>query len=119
MKKILLTVAVTIIICLGVFYFYQKSVTKVPVVEKVTEGIINSANFSCAENKTIQAIFFKDRVELTLSDGRNMLIPQGVSGSGARYANTDESFVFWNKGDTAFVLEGDKTTFTDCSVKVQ
>jgi membrane-bound inhibitor of C-type lysozyme len=26
--------------------------------------------------------------------------------SGARYANKDETFVFWNKGDTAFVTEG-------------
>jgi membrane-bound inhibitor of C-type lysozyme len=29
-----------------------------------------------------------------------------MSGSGARYANADESFVFWNKGDTAFITEG-------------
>ena len=35
---------------------------------------------------------------------------------GARYANADESFVFWNKGDTAFVTEGaaDTMTFKDC-----
>ena len=29
-----------------------------------------------------------------------------MSGSGARYANKDESFVFWNKGNTAFITEG-------------
>jgi membrane-bound inhibitor of C-type lysozyme len=45
-----------------------------------------------------------------------MKLPQVISGSGARYANEDESFVFWNKGDTAFVTEGtdDKMTFKDC-----
>ena len=49
-----------------------------------------------------------DSVELKLSDGRSLKIPQAMSGSGARYANTDESFVFWNKGDTAFITEGKK-----------
>jgi len=29
-----------------------------------------------------------------------------MSASGARYANKDETFVFWNEGDTAFVTEG-------------
>ena len=81
-----------------------------------TDSVINSVTFNCDSNKTIQAIFFKDKVELTLSDGRNMLLSQGISASGARYANSDESFVFWNKGDTAFVQEGDKTTFDNCSI---
>ena len=45
-----------------------------------------------------------------------MSVPQAMSGSGARYANADESFVFWNKGDDAFITEGDpdKPTFADC-----
>jgi membrane-bound inhibitor of C-type lysozyme len=39
-----------------------------------------------------------------------------LSGSGARYANKDESFVFWNKGDTAFITEGasGEETYSDC-----
>ncbi len=39
-----------------------------------------------------------------------------MSGSGARYANKDETFVFWNKGDTAFITEGknDNQTYSDC-----
>jgi len=41
-------------------------------------------------------------------------LPQARSGSGARYANGDESFVFWNKGDTAFIEEDGKTTYADC-----
>jgi len=55
-------------------------------------------------------------VDLKLSDGRALKLPQVISGSGARYANEDESFVFWNKGDTAFVTEGadGKMTFKDC-----
>ena len=45
-----------------------------------------------------------------------MSVPQAMSASGARYANKDETFVFWNKGDTAFVTEGkdEAQTYADC-----
>ncbi len=82
-----------------------------------TNNVINSVIFTCDSSKTINAIFFKDKVELGLSDGRNMLLLQAISASGARYANTDESFVFWNKGDTAFVQEGNNTTYENCVIK--
>jgi membrane-bound inhibitor of C-type lysozyme len=87
----------------------------------LTTDVINSAIFNCTDNKTIQAVFLKDNVSLTLSDGRHLQLPQGMSGSGARYVNTDESFVFWNKGDTAFIEEGKNTPYKDCvtEVKVQ
>ena len=126
MKKILIKfifaiiiIAVLVIVSVGIFYlYYQKSQQKIPVVVQspVTDGVINSVIFNCAENKTIQSIFFKDRVELTLSDGRNMLLSQAMSASGARYANNNESFVFWNKGDTAFVDEAGQVTFKDCLI---
>ena len=74
------------------------------------------ASFKCQDGKTIEASFYTDRVDLKLSDGRALSVPQAMSASGARYANSDESFVFWNKGDTAFVTEGkDGTqTYSDC-----
>jgi membrane-bound inhibitor of C-type lysozyme len=87
------------------------------VVYKLSNTVVNSVIFNCAENKNIKAVFYKDRVDIDLSDGRNMSLPQVLSGSGARYANFDESFVFWNKGDTAFVNEGNTTTYKDCSIK--
>jgi len=111
MKKTLLEVVVVILAVVGFFYLYKEESSQITPIE----GVINQATFYCVENKAIQAIFFSDKVELTLSDGRNMLLNQAVSASGARYANTDESFVFWNKGDTAFVTEGDQTTFKDCA----
>src|SRR5581483_12293852 len=36
--------------------------------------------------------------------------------SGARYANADESFIFWNKGTTAFITENGQTTYANCSI---
>src|SRR5262245_52259897 len=62
--------------------------------------------YSCDGGKTISATYYKDRVEIVLSDGRSMQLPQVMSGSGARYANSGETFVFWNKGNTAFITEG-------------
>ena len=92
----------------------QKSWPKNTGAEKATGSIMTSVTFSCAGNKTIQALFFADKVELALSDGRHILLLQAISASGARYTNTDESFVFWNKGNTAFIEESHKTTFKDC-----
>ena len=84
--------------------------------QALAETPIASATFKCKEGKSIDATFYTDKVDLKLSDGRTMDLPQVISGSGARYANKDESFVFWNKGDTAFVTEGkdEAMTFKDC-----
>jgi membrane-bound inhibitor of C-type lysozyme len=82
----------------------------------LAETPIATAIYKCEGNKGIDATYFPDSVDLMLTDGRSMELPQVISGSGARYANADESFVFWNKGDTAFVTEGsdDAMTFKDC-----
>jgi membrane-bound inhibitor of C-type lysozyme len=80
------------------------------------EDAISDVTFDCKDDKRIEAAFYTDKVDLTLSDGRSMSLPQTMSGSGIRYANADETFVFWSKGDTAFVTEGadGKETFSDC-----
>ena len=48
-----------------------------------------------------------------------MTVPHAISASGARYAKPDESFVFWNKGDTAFITEGANSaeTYSACVLK--
>ena len=74
-----------------------------------------TVTFACDAGKTIKATFYPSNdkfVDLVLSDGRNMSVPHAMSASGARYAKPDESFVFWNKGDTAFVTEGASSTET-------
>jgi membrane-bound inhibitor of C-type lysozyme len=74
------------------------------------------AEFMCDDDKSIKAVFYPEKVELTLSDGRTVQLPQTISGSGARYADADEAMVFWNKGNTAFITEGgdDRETYSDC-----
>lgn len=78
------------------------------------------AQFNCAGGKTVEAAFFNaapSHVELTLSDGRRLTLPQALSGSGARYASADERTVFWNKGDTAFIHEQGRQTYADCRTR--
>ncbi len=81
---------------------------------------INTVRYSCEQGKSLVAAYFEGatrtapngmpipggRVVLTLADGKQLDLPQTLSGSGIRYANADESFVFWSKGNTAFVEEG-------------
>jgi membrane-bound inhibitor of C-type lysozyme len=75
-----------------------------------------TVTYLCVDNKSITATFTPtdDNVELTLSDGRSLTVPHALSASGARYANADESFVFWNKGNTAFITEDSEETFSNC-----
>jgi len=72
------------------------------------------AVFACPDSKAVYAEFTKNKVSLVLSDGRELNLNQTISGSGARYANSDESFVFWNKGNGAFIEENGVTTYEDC-----
>ena len=76
------------------------------------------ATFVCDAGKMLTAVFSNGAqasVALLLSDGRKLTLPQVVSASGARYANADESFVFWNKGNTAFIEEHGKPSYEGCS----
>ncbi len=74
------------------------------------------ATFACAGGKSVDATFdnTNDQVSLGLSDGRSFTLPHARSADGARYANADESFVFWNRGNTAFIQENGTTTYDGC-----
>jgi membrane-bound inhibitor of C-type lysozyme len=82
--------------------------------------LITEVTYLCDNNKTIKAAFYKGeskpvqpgempipsgRVKLVLSDGRNFDLAQTISADGGRYANSDESFVFWSKGNGTTLLE--------------
>lgn len=83
----------------------------------MAEKPVATVDYACADGKSIEAVYYSDKVDLTLNDGRSMILPQTISGSGIRYANADESFVFWSKGKTAFATEGDPNnpTYADCN----
>lgn len=54
-------------------------------------------------------------VSLKLGDGRKMILRQTISTNGARYANPDQSLVFWGKGkNRALIIEHNTITFANC-----
>jgi len=97
-----------------------------------TKSPIAQATYLCDGGRTIQAAFYKGEehavepgqppvpsgsVKLVLSDGRNFDLAKTLSADGGRYANADESFVFWDKGDTALVLEnGAEKDYKGCLI---
>lgn len=76
------------------------------------QPITGFVKFVCADNKTVSAEFYKNFVHLEFGWQKTVYLPQTISASGTRYANPDESIVFWNKGDTAFITEGDPNNIT-------
>ena len=85
---------------------------------------ISSVSYVCNGGKAIKASFYRGEskpstspdqppvpggsVKLNLSDGRDFTLIQTISADGSRYANPDESFVFWSKGNGALVLENNQ-----------
>lgn len=99
-----------------------------------TTPAVNSieAKYSCDAGKNITAMYMNattstttgNTVILTLSDGRTMTLPQTISADGARYSNGNpqvaegqpgaETFIFWSKGNGAFIEENGTTTYDNC-----
>ena len=120
-------IAVTVITLIWLAY----AASKTPPIHQ-SEFIV-TANYSCDGNKTITASYYRGvnmpvpkpgeppipggSVDLKLSDGRSMTLPQTISGSGVRYANPGESFIFWNKGNGAFIMENNEETYSNCVQK--
>ncbi|WP_370640993.1 MULTISPECIES: MliC family protein [unclassified Pantoea] len=48
-------------------------------------------------------------------DGKPLTLKESVSASGARYS--DGTYVFWSKGDSAFVERNEKIVINDCQLQ--
>lgn len=95
------------------------------------QTFIAQAVYACDGGKTVTASFYEGEpifvepgqmpipagnVKIVLDDGRNFDLPQTISASGVRYANEDESFIFWNKGDAVMIFEnGEEKNYTNCA----
>jgi len=131
MKKILIISVIIVIAFLG-WYFWNASRPTPNIETNTEEKPISEVSYLCDGNKTIEAAFYKGSsavqvqpgeppvptgsVSLTLSDGRKFNLPQTISGSGIRYANSDESFIFWGKGNGAFITENNEQTYGGCVI---
>ena len=133
-SKLLAAVLFIVVFCVG--YNLGKKAEQVeqlslPPQDSSTPKLINTVFYKCDGSKTILAKYYEGintpgdathppipggNVELKLSDGRNVALYQTISADGGRYANSNESFIFWSKGDGAFVMEGksNNTTYNNC-----
>ncbi len=98
-------------------FAYLQSPIQLKGEKKKIDEVAVTAKFVCSGGQEIMAEFhngINGYVNIKLGDNRFFNLPQTISASGARYANTDESFIFWNKGNTVFIEENGKTTLSDC-----
>jgi membrane-bound inhibitor of C-type lysozyme len=127
MNRIFPIIVVIIAIMLAVWFVivHSEKTNTTP-----TQGnLIATVSYACDAGKTINASFYDGTstpatatqppvpggsVTVTLSDGRTATLPQTISADGARYANADESFIFWEKGSGAFVMENNQQTYANC-----
>ncbi len=129
-KIVFLLLLALIIISAGIWYINNKN--NAPS-QSESPTLISQINYLCNGGRTINAAYYKGAVvsvspgeppiptgsvKVVLSDGRSLNLPQTISASGVRYANSDESFVFWNKGDAVLVLENNtEKDYTNCLIQ--
>lgn len=73
---------------------------------------MNQVRFLCG-NQKIDTIFYRNNIVLNFVDGSSFKLPKAMSASGVKYANSDDSIVFWNKGEEAIFKKGGKE-YTRC-----
>jgi membrane-bound inhibitor of C-type lysozyme len=100
--------------------------------ELQNKQVIATVTYSCSGDKFIRAQYLEGdpampvsadktpkptgKVEVSLNGEASTTLGQTISADGARYANFDESFVFWSKGDTALIMHNNSMdqTYTNC-----
>jgi membrane-bound inhibitor of C-type lysozyme len=80
-----------------------------------TAGNTGPVTYYCTQGQ-ISATFSASAVQLSLSDGRYLVLPQVMSGSGIRYeaTTTGKDALFVGKGDSATYSENNKALYSNC-----
>ncbi len=109
---------IALLIFIFAFAFFAGFVLSKNYQEKLFEEElpIISTVYKCDDNKFIIADYFDGKITLNLSDNRSIILPQTEAESGARFADKNEVFVFWNKGNSAFINELGEQTFSNCVI---
>ncbi len=135
-SAIIALVIIIMILGAGLWYFYtgKFSTSQAPSSQTAAgRKIINQVSYSCDNGKAVNADFYQGAstspspkageppvptgsVKIILSDGRQFDLPQTISGSGIRYANKNESVIFWGEGNSAYLLENNTETYSGCIV---
>lgn len=84
-----------------------------------SSAVIADVSYSCENGKKVEAVYTKGQVRVTTNTGTSITLPQTISADGGRYATANESFVFWSKGNDAFIQQTingvSTTTYANCT----
>lgn len=113
-KLVFYIVIVVLLVIVGYSVIHKTPVATAPVVPvTVPAPVVTAAiNYSCDNGSTIAASFSTSSAALTLSDGRQLTLPQIVSADGAQYQQG--TILFVTKGDQGFLQENGNTTYSNC-----
>ncbi|MFZ3054459.1 MAG: MliC family protein [Minisyncoccales bacterium] len=127
-KKILIFAIIIVLVFIGILIYFNDF-------NKKQSQPVAQATYICNDNKTIDATYYKGEtktvkpgeqpiptgsIKIALSDGRVLNLKQTLSADGTRYANSDESFVFWGKGNGALILENNvEKSYIGCVVEAK
>jgi membrane-bound inhibitor of C-type lysozyme len=114
MKKINWKVLLTIF-CLLFLGFYSGYKYKEVLIKQNEEA--SKIDFHvCIDGKTIRAVYYDNfnSVNILLSDKRVFDLQHMLSVDGMRFANTDDSIVFWTKGGNGRFEEKGEITYSEC-----
>jgi membrane-bound inhibitor of C-type lysozyme len=122
MKKYIIATALIVVLVIGVTIaiMAHRGASSAPSVAANAPSPFSSthtATYACDGGQSIIAAYGSSSVNLTLSDGRTLILPQTLSGSGIRYeagSGTGDDIVFVSKGPNAFLAENGSTTYANC-----
>lgn len=99
----------------GYFVINNHYKTNTPSSENTDVVIHDTFAYFCSEDNSVITTIFGDNETLKLVMGDiSYTLSQTMSASGARYANFDESVVFWNKGVEGTVEINGETLYQNC-----
>ncbi|MFA7216914.1 MAG: MliC family protein [Candidatus Paceibacterota bacterium] len=120
MKNTIIVFIVIIIVALGVWVFggyFKKPV--LPVTDTSSHSL-QTITYSCDQKKTVTVTYIEGpepakpapgeppvptgSAEVSLNGQATSTLHQTISADGTRYANEDESFVFWSKGNQVIIM---------------
>ena len=114
-ETVKIAIVILVIIVAGFFGYRQERLKQVSTVVPTSTAVVNSdvapVVYYCEEG-IMKAVFGKDSLNLSLSDGRNIILTQAVSGSGIRYELASTTFI--GAGANAYLTEENITTYTNC-----
>jgi membrane-bound inhibitor of C-type lysozyme len=72
--------------------------------------------YVCVEGKRVRAVYYDNfnEISIVLDGDRMLTLFHTLSVDGMRYSNTDESIIFWVKGNNARVEENGEITYSEC-----